>query len=295
MTLQLVLLIVLFSDLNVSQYEIQDYFVQGLHGAVQNQKTVGVLNFSQMKTKFCVVDIEKQVVTEVDDPRLKIFGSRNVLSYGDGFMIINHKKGFVVSGDFEFSRPVSLDSVAGWPMDLLLIATQQIHPGVFFCRFANKKRNYSLGVLDLGKNAYQELYAFRQSDGFHVAVYQNQDNYYFLNNDTAALEAYDASFKLQQQLLPTRDPLMRKKTSRLYRRHPYRTQLNTVFADATTIWFYISEPDESGTGRRQKHYKLQDGKLHAVTDSRVILARVEGKQLAFDTEEGLFEIVSEAQ
>ncbi len=295
MTLQFVLLIVLFSDLNVSQYEIQDYFVQGLHGAVQNQKTVGVLNFSQMKTKFCLVDIEKQVVTEVDDPRLKIFGSRNVLSYGDGFMVINHKKGFVVSREFKFSQSVALDSVAGWPMDLLLIATQQIHPGVFFCRFANKSRTYSLGILDLGKNTYQELYGYRQSDGFHVAVYQNQDNYYFLNNDTAALEVYDASFKLQQQLLPTRDPLMRKKTDRLYRRHPYRTQLRATFADATAIWFHVSEADEPGTGRRRKHYKLQDGKLHVVADNRVILARVEGKQLAFDTEEGMFEIVSMAQ
>lgn len=290
--LQLVTMVVLFSDLSVNQYEMQDYFVQSLHGAVQNENTVGVLNFSQMKTKFCVVDIEKQVVSEIDDPRLKIFGSRNVLSFGDGFMVLSLKKGFVVSRDFKFLQSLSLESVAGWPMDLLLVATQQIHPGVFFCRFTNKSSNYSLGILDLGQKTYQELYAFRQKDGFHVAVYQNQETFYFLNNDTAALEAYDASFKLQQQLLPTRDPLMRKKSDRLYRRHPYRTQLKTTFADATAIWFYVYEPDEFGPSTKRKHYKLQDGKLELVPDSRITLARVAGKQLAFDIEEGMFEIVT---
>ncbi|CAM2007244.1 hypothetical protein [Acanthopleuribacter pedis] len=278
------------SELHSTSFPLSDYFVQDLHGAAQNNGHLAVLNFSQMKTKLCIIDLKEEVVRELDDPRLKIFISRKIIPFQDGFLIIRNKLAYHVSANLDLKETIRLDSFQGLPPNMLWVGIQPIQRAMFLCNFIDDEGFHVLTVLDLEQRKFQPLHRFHSEKHHTVYFFNNNGSYFAFHSKFGSLVEHDSSFAVVRRLLPELPPVMRKKNSRLYKRNPYNALIHTVFSDATAVWFDVY-PTDSGTGEvMRKRYRLQDGKLHAVSDNLVTLARFEGKALNFDTEEGTMTI-----
>ncbi|CAM2010463.1 hypothetical protein [Acanthopleuribacter pedis] len=288
MIVTLFLLSLCFSDLSSEAFPLDDYFVQNLHGAAQNGNHLAVLNFSQMKTKLCLIDLEAGQVHEIDDPRLKIFAARKVFPYKDGFLVMKNKLAYYVTAQREFRETIKLESFKGRPASMLWYGTQALAEGRFLCRFKDEEGLHILSFLDLERKEFLPVHQFQSEKHHTVYFYANGEAFFALHSKTGSVVEYDATFQKVQRHLPEREPVQRKKSSRQYRRNPFESLIHGVFADAHAVYFDLYPRDSVSGEVTRKRYKLENGKLFPVSDSLIVLARHQDKHLVFDTEEGMF-------
>ncbi|CAM2007591.1 hypothetical protein [Acanthopleuribacter pedis] len=287
MVITLVLLTnLLFSDLYKTEIPLSDVFIERFHGAAKQKKQVAILNFSQMKTKLLIVNIQTYLAYEINDPRLKIFGSRKVIAYKTGFLVIRNNAGYQVTDDLKIGKILEFDTFEGFMPQMLWSGIQPIQNGQFLCRFIEKEGLHVFKILDLEAESFLPLHDIATEKNYTVLLLINEHVPFVFHNKTGSVVEHDSAFKPVRRLLPELPLVKRSKNSRLYRRNPNHSLINHIFSDATAVWFdiYLTE---LGTGDiERKRYKLEGGKLHAVSSNLVTLARFEEKHLSLDTEEG---------